>query len=225
MQDLNWRNTDQFLMPVSKEVSAKRMYDLYPTLKIEDGKVQEGFESLALQLKDEKQLVIDGYIGVFFNDFRENLDAEFRKLGKKASWQSVDEALRPEELIDQMIEPFLGGDDPIFGKRTTLQLADFYEAAKRQSMKPEPQADISILLGCGATLAGWNGLFLYIDLPKNELQFRARAMAATNLGASQPIDIKHMYKRYYFIDWVVLNRYKQQILSTIDIIVDGQRPD
>ena len=47
MHDLNWRKTDQFLMPVSKEVPAKGMYDLYPTLKIEDGKIGEGFESLA----------------------------------------------------------------------------------------------------------------------------------------------------------------------------------
>lgn len=212
-------------MPVSKEISAKGMYDLYPTLKIEDGKIAEGFESLAWQLKDEKQLVIDGYIGVFFNDFKEKLDAEFRKLGKKTSWQSTDEALQPEDIVNRMIEPFLGGDDPIFGKRTTLQLADFYVLSKIQSLKPDPQADISILLGCGAALAGWNGLLIYIDLPKNELQFRARAKSVTNLGASRPMDIKPMYKRYYFIDWVVLNRHKQQILSTINIIVDGQRPD
>jgi len=225
MQESNWREADQFLMPVNKEVSAKGMYDLYPTLKIEDGKIAEGFESLAWQLKDEKQLVIDGYIGVFFIDFREKLDAEFQKLGKKASWQSTDESLKTEELIDRMIEPFLGGDDPIFGKRTTLQLADFYNTAKLQSLKPDPLADISILLGCGAALTGWNGLLIYIDLPKNELQFRARAKTVANLGASHPMDIKPMYKRYYFVDWVVLNHHKHQILSTIDFIVDGQRPD
>jgi mannose-6-phosphate isomerase class I len=225
MQGSNWRKTDQFLMPVSKEAPAKGWYDLYPTMKIEDGKIAEGFESLAWQLKDEKQLIIDGYIGVFFDDFRENLEAEFRKLGKTTFWQSTDEALKPEDQINRMIEPFLGGDDPIFGKRTTLQLENFYDIAKLQFLIPDSQADISILLGCGATLASRNGLHIYIDLPKNELQFRARAKSVTNLGASQPMDIKPMYKRYYFVDWVVLNRHKQQILSTIDIVVDGQRPD
>ena len=225
MQGSNWRKTDQYLMPVSKEVPSKGRYDLYPTLKIEDGKIAEGFESLAWQLKDEKQIVIDGYIGVFFDDFREKLEAEFRKLAKTTSWQSTDEALKPEDQINRMIAPFLGGDDPIFGKRTTLKLDNFYDAAKFQRLKPDPQADISILLGCGAALAGWSGLLVYIDLPKNELQFRARAGSVNNLGASRPMEIKPMYKRFYFVDWVVLNRYKQQVLSTIDIVVDGQRPD
>ncbi|MBV5348951.1 class I mannose-6-phosphate isomerase [bacterium] len=230
MNTTNWRKTDQFLMPVSKEGSAKGMYDLYPTLKIEDGKIAEGFESLAIQLKDEKQVIVDGYIGVFFDDFRENLDAEFRKLGKKTQWQPVEEALKPEGEINRIIEPFLGGDDPIFGTRTNLQLADFFDPEKLQKIgttdnRELSECDIQIVYGCGAALAGCPGKLLYIDLPKNELQFRARSKSTTNLGASKPMDIKPMYKRYYFVDWVVLNRHKQQILPGIGFMVDGQRPD
>jgi hypothetical protein len=160
-----------------------------------------------------------------FNDFKEKLDAEFRKLGKRTSWQSTDEALQPEDFVNCMIEPFLGEDDPIFGKRTTLLLADFYNATKLQKLKPDPLADISILMGCVVVLAGWDGPLVYIHLPKNELQFRARAKSAANLGAVQPKGIKPMYKRYYFNDWVVLNCHKQQILPAINLLLDGQRPD
>jgi len=70
------------------------------------------------------------YVGVFFDEFRKNLDAEFSRLGKKAAWYSVEEALKNEEEIDQMLLPFLGGDDPLFGTRTSLDLGDFYNGKK-----------------------------------------------------------------------------------------------
>ncbi len=225
----NWRNTDQFLMPVNKEIPAKGKYDLYPTLKIENGKIDEGFSSLARAVADEKQLIIDGYIGVFFEDFRESLQAEFVKLGKSVNWINIGDALKPEKEIDQMIAPFLGGDDPLFGTRTNLQLIDFFDTEKLQELRnsgtQEHFSNNQIIYGCGAALSGWNAKLIYIDLPKNELQFRSRAKSICNLGASGPTDAKTMYKRFYFVDWVVLNRHKQQLLHEIDLIVDGQRPD
>ncbi|HRX11029.1 MAG TPA: hypothetical protein P5210_05240, partial [Draconibacterium sp.] len=106
----NWRKSDQFLMPqkkVNPEVQGK--YSLYPATKIEDGKITDGFETLAQEIANKKQIIIDGYIGVFFEEFKEQLNAEFNKLGKKVAWQSADEALKPESEINKIIAPFLGG--------------------------------------------------------------------------------------------------------------------
>lgn len=221
----NWRKTAQFIMPAKKEEVKEGEYDIYPTLRLEEGKIGIGFEGLAKTIANEKVLIIDGYIGVFFDDFSKKLAAEFARLGKKVAWFSVVDTLKEEAEIDRMIAPFLGGDDPLFGTRTNLVLTDFYDANILSQIQPDSKADISVIIGPGASLAGWKGKLIYIDLPKNELQFRARATSVRNLGAGKADKIKPMYKRFYFVDWVVLNRHKHQILPKIDLMVDDQRPD
>lgn len=220
----NWRKTAQYLMPAKKEPLETGAYDIYPTHKIEPGKIFTGFEKLAKAVAGEKVLIIDGYVGVFFDDFCQKLNAELNKLGRKAEWFLIEKALRNESEINQMIAPFLGGDDPLFGTRTSLNLVDFYDKKKLKEIVPRSSPDIFVIVGPGAALAGLMGKIIYIDLPKNELQFRARAKTIRNLGASKPDDIKPMYKRFYFVDWIVLNRHKKQILPQIDFMVDGQRP-
>lgn len=74
--------------------------------------------------------------------------------------------------IDRLIEPYLGGDDPIFGFRTPLRLEEFFDREKLDRIRPDDAARMNILIGIGASLAGWDGLLLYIDIPKNEIQFR-----------------------------------------------------
>ena len=238
-----WRNSSQFLMPASKQKENIGKYDLYPTHSVGKNKIFSGFEELAKEIQQHKSVIIDGYIGVFFEEFKEKLNAALNKLDKNVVWHSVDEALKPESEIDKLTSPFLGGNDPIFGSRTTLDLIHFYQSEKLQKLKEKvfwqsaenkgplsgrglgEASDITIVYGIGASLTNIEGTLIYIDLPKNEIQFRSRAKSVVNLGASQPDEIKPMYKRFYFVDWVVLNKHKQSILPKIDIVVDEQRPD
>ncbi len=52
-----------------------------------------------------------------------------------------------------------------------------------------------------------------------------RANAISNLGFTSLKDHKQMYKHFYFVDWVVLNKEKKRLLPSISIIVDQQRPN
>jgi len=220
-----WRKTGQNLLPVVKTIPAEGKYDIYPALKLDDDQIFEGFESLAAIVMRQKIVIFDGYAGVFFDHFREKLDENLKEHGFRTSWKNTSDFLKPSELIEAMISSFTGGDDPLFGKRTNLNIEDFFDIPRLKELTPDPEADINLIIGPGASLAGWSGLLVYIDLPKNEIQFRSRAGGITNLDASLPTDPKIMYKRSYFVDWVVLNKHKRNILPEIDIIVDAQRPE
>lgn len=221
----NFRKTSQYLMPAEKTEVTPGRYDIYPAFELGDDKIAEGFSSLADELATEHTVIIDGYVGVFFDSFKQNLNRYLTAKGIRAVWWDIRAAQKTEEEIDALVSPFLGGDDPIFGKRTDLTLADYFDAERLTKIQPDPQAQINLLVGCGAALAGWKGKLVYIDLPKNELQFRARAGAICNLGLSAPKAPKVMYKRFYFVDWILLNRHKKALLPNIDLLVDGQRPE
>jgi mannose-6-phosphate isomerase class I len=220
-----YRKTDQYLLPELKTIPDQGKYDIYPSHKLNDNSIFEGFESLTDLVLLHKNVIIEGYGGVFFDNFRKKLDAILKKRKVNASWKSSSDFLKSSQTIEAMISPFTGGDDPVFGKRTTLNLDDFFDIPSLRTLSPDKDADINLIYGIGASLAGWNGLLIYIDLPKNEIQFRSRAGSITNLGTSAPADPKMMYKRFYFVDWIVLNKHKKKILNNIDLFIDGQRPD
>ena len=224
-QDLTFRKTEQFLAPVKRDRSDENNYEAYPSFPIGDGKIQLGAAALAQWISAHKRVVIDGYIGVFWHTVVESLDAELLKLGIKARWFHTEAAMKTEEELKTMLEPYLGGDDPLFGKITDKHLSDWFDREKLYHIQPDPSADVNILIGPGAALGNWNAPLVYFDLPKNELQFRARAGKANNLGVTTINDSRRTYKRFFFIDWVVLNRHKKEILPDIAIMVDEQRPD
>ena len=219
------RETKQFLLPTIKEPNHSGNYDIYPSMLLEAGLIKDNVQQLAVLLKDQATIIIDGYVGVFFDELVEKLSSAFHELGKRVNTIAVEQALKQADDINQMIEPFLGGDDPIFGKRTSLKLLDFFDEKSLLQVQLNQQFDINIIYGVGASLLKLEGTLLYVDLPKNELQFRARAGAVTNLGATEPMPGKAMYKRFYFVDWVVLNSHKASILQQIDLVVDGQQTD
>lgn len=221
----SWRKTTQYLMPARQTSLAPGQYQIYPAYPIEAGQIQVGFESLVEIIAKEKTVVIDGYPGVLWEAFQKRLADALTSHGILASFQKVDEALLPPEQIDRLIAPYLGGSDPLFGFRYPGVLADFFDPQRLAALQPDSSEECNILYGTGAGLANWPGILVYVDVPKNEIQFRARSKSVKDLGAAQALDPKPAYKRSYFIDWVVANRHKASLLPHIDWIVDEQRPD
>jgi len=217
-----WRKTKQFLLPDVKPESQPGMYAIYPVHPMGEGKIYRGFESLATEIAKHKVVIIDGYQGVFFREIVDQLNTYFSHWDHQVQWINMDDYLLSPAEIERITAPFLGGDDPLFGTRTTLELIDFFDSEKLSGFKPDPAFDLNIIYGTGATLSGIPGFLIYVDLPKNEMQYRARAQSITNIGAARATSPMAMYKRFYFVDWVVLNQYKRQLLDKVDIFADGQ---
>ncbi|SEW51530.1 class I mannose-6-phosphate isomerase [Chitinophaga arvensicola] len=216
------RKTSQALLPLNTPATDTAVYNIYPFF-ISGEKVDTGFATLAAAIANEKVIIIDGYGGVLWEKLREHLQAALNKENKTIAWYNISNCLKPAAEIAGMIAPSMNGDDPVFGKKYTGDLVDFFDVQQLKGIHPDPTADLFIVYGTGAALAGVNGKLLYADVPKNEIQYRMRADAITNLGAGETAAHSQMYKRFYFVDWPVLSKHKAKLLPHIDYIIDEQR--
>jgi len=114
-------------MPTVPPSPQTGQYDLYPAYPTGPGKIALNLETLAERLSAYGSVTLDGYVGVFWEDLRDRLAEAFARQGVRVTWHDISVALRSEPEIDQLIAPFLGGDDPIFGKRFSGELRDLFE--------------------------------------------------------------------------------------------------
>jgi mannose-6-phosphate isomerase class I len=138
------------------------------------------------------------------------------------------EALRPPQELESIVAPFLGGEDPVFGFLCGLQLPEFFnlEFCRQWRGVIEGQArGLVLVVGCGATLVHPGDLLIYADLARWEAQGRFRRRETGNLGTEnrgQPAGPK--YKRAFFVDWRVADRWKRPLIERWDFVLDTNCP-
>jgi mannose-6-phosphate isomerase class I len=198
------------------------IYNIYPSYRIGAGKVHNLKDHMALRQRmvGHKRIAIDGYSGVAWGNLRADLSGGWST--NKRQWIPMRSVLRPSEEIEAMVAPYLGGDDPLFGKRYSGTIEDFYDLDKLRNLVESSTAETVIVYGPGAALAFEDSYLIYVDVPKNVIQYGSRVGGGIALGQDEPTPPSEMYKRYYFVDWVVLNRHKAKLLPQIDLFVDRQ---
>jgi len=137
------------------------------------------------------------------------------------------DAMRPADEIDRLLEPYLGGNDPVFGFMSGLPMEAFFDLAACAALAARVQTAVSALIvGTGATLiAPHADVLVYADLARWEAQLRFRRGETANLGAdnqSTPAGLK--YKRAYFVDWRVADQFKRPLLARSDYVLDTHDP-
>lgn len=221
-----FRKTLQPLMPqqISIEQNTSE-YSVYPFHSLGANKIAHGYSSLAQWILKHDKVVIDGYSGVLWNDVYTCLDEIFQNSNAKVRWIFTSDFLKPIHQIDELVKPFLGTEDSVWGTRCLHELSDFFDVNSLKAVRKDDDADCTIVLGEGAALCSLNAPIIYLDVPKNEIQFRMRAGSVNNLGAIELDAPATMYKRFYFVDWVIHNAHKKNILDKISILGDVQWKD
>ncbi len=193
-------------------------YRLFPVNDLIGGAVTRGYDAFADALMAHPVVTIDGFSGVRWAVLRAGLDAALRRRGVTARWTDVAEALGDVEALAATV---LFPGDPLFGKLYAESLGAFFEPSRLGAMRPAGGA-CDILYGSGAALAGWPGLLVHVEVPKNEIQYRTRAGSVANLGLAAPLPAKEAYRRCYYLDWPALTRHRAAIAPRVDLFVDAQ---
>lgn len=121
------RATEQHLIPLTKDRQDITGYNIYPSFPA-TGPIYTGFEALASWIiQQSANVVIDGYSGVFWEAFIGKLQEQLVLQNIAANYIAVADALQPNSAIADLIASSIGGDDPLFGKRFTGELRDFFQ--------------------------------------------------------------------------------------------------
>lgn len=218
------RKTTQLLIPPQRpEPPAQGRYNLWPVHPLQNGRIEAGYGRLFARIQRKSAVFIDGFTGVDWDEVTESLRAEAALAGSPFHWLRTEDFLLPEVEIDALTAPFRGGDDPIFGYRCNLALEKFFRMDALRSAVQNAPRPLAVAGPGAGMLAREKDFLVYIDMPKNEAQFRSRAGSVCSLGHRKP-RAEAQYKRFYFVDWPVLNRQKCALLPRLDLIVDAQRP-
>jgi len=208
-------------------------YDKFPVVEIPGAAEQawRGWPAIcrelfsAMDAASAPLLAIECYPGVFQEETGEALRAA------RTDIQLIDmrEALLAEEDIEQLIAPFTGGDDPIFGFVSNLSLHSFFDPHRLKKIQEQASSAGSppVLLGPGAFLAApANALHVYADLPRWEIQQRQRRGEIANLGSSDTsVKPSLQYKRAFFVDWRTADGLKRATMERWDYLLDTTAPD
>lgn len=216
------RGTKQPEMPAVFSGDLKAGYSIYPSFSIAEGLISSGYSSLADWMVSRKTVCVDGYVAVDWDGIKASLEKEFAERSIRVNWIDTKDFLKPEAELDKMVEPFMGTDDSVWGKVCDLSLADFFLMDDLKNLEAQKEFDLNIVWGIGASFVSSFDSIAYFDIPKNELLFRVRGKSAFNIGSNTRFNMKNTYKRLYFVDWIVLNAYKKEILPRIDLFADTQ---
>ena len=163
-------------------------------------------------------MAVDFYAGV-----REEEVAGELELLSPTLFINTRNLMKPQDEIKAMTERFMT-DDVLFGYVTNLTLNDYFDAEKLEQARKQVADAIGrvIIVGSGAAMvAPAEATVVYVDMARWEIQQRFRVHEVKALGVDNREDaVSLQYKRGYFNDWRILDRYKESLFGRVDFWLD-----
>ena len=210
----------------------RRTYDKFPAIDVsaENKCAWSGWDAVAEQILraasgigEKYTIAIECYSGVFVEELRGALGRRF------AGSVLIDtrQAFLAEHEIEQLVLPYLGGDDPLFGYMSHLRMEEFLSLEKLTAVQVRlANADRALVIGPAAFLVALDAdIMVYADMPRWEEQKRQRQDLVSNLGVSNAsLKTSLQYKRSFFVDWRVCDQLKLATFSRWDYLLDTTIP-
>ena len=199
----------------------KANYDRFPSTKI-SGTVIQGWENICSLLEEHLKaypaLAVDFYTGVY----EEEVINELHRLSP-ALFIDTRDLMKPESEIKAMTARFMT-DDVLFGYVTNITLNDYFDQNKLKKAREEVIATKGkvVVVGSGAAmLVPAEAVLVYADMARWEIQQRFRRHEVKALGIDNRKDaVSLQYKRGYFNDWRVCDKYKESLFDKVDFWLD-----
>lgn len=199
----------------------KANYDRFPSTKI-SGTVIQGWENICSLLEEHLKaypvLAVDFYTGVY----EEEVINELHRLSP-ALFIDTRDLMKPESEIKAMTARFMT-DDVLFGYVTNITLNDYFDQDKLKKAREEVIATKGkvVVVGSGAAMVvPAKAVLVYADMARWEIQQRFRRHEVKALGIDNRKDaVSLQYKRGYFNDWRVCDKYKESLFDKVDFWLD-----
>lgn len=202
-------------------------YDLKPEISIKDYQAAwKGYEEIKAILplnEGKKVLTIECYPGVNLEELETRLLHDL----PHALLVCSDDYTYDTETVTNKIQRTLT-DDRVFGVMSHYTLDEFFPKAelKKIQQKIARFEGLVIVYGTGAAiLAPESNLLVYADLTRWEIQCRFRSGQPNWKADNGTEDALRKFKRGYFFEWRIADRFKQQLFEKVDYVLDTNLPN
>lgn len=173
--------------------------------------------------RQARTIVVECYPGVFCDQIERLLHRAF----PAAVRFDVRQAMKSEREIDALLREDIT-DDELFGFMTRREMDCYFDAGKVRSLRAAiASAPCAVVYGVGAAYVAEADLLVYADLARWEIQQRFRRSEAGNVGANNERERASLkYKRAFFTDWRICDRFKRRLMPRWDFVLDtnGEEP-